>query len=134
MDNYKGFFQEIKRKGKFLLLPLLLWVVFVGGVLFANSTNKPEVVFSYPKGADVYLNKDFLRKAQELFIISQRRRELVLENIRTKGKFVASRNGKYFYPATCSRIKNIRQANRVWFNSRQEAEEAGFILYSRCPL
>ncbi len=43
-----------------------------------------------------------------------------------KGKFVASKWGKYFYSPTCKEAERIKPKNRVWFNSWEKAEKAGY--------
>jgi len=43
-----------------------------------------------------------------------------------EGKLVASKNGKYYHWPWSPWAKNIKAANRVWFNSETEAQAAGF--------
>ncbi len=43
-----------------------------------------------------------------------------------KGKFVASRRGKYFYSPHCREARRIKPRNRVWFDSWEEAVRAGY--------
>ncbi len=43
-----------------------------------------------------------------------------------EGKIVASKNGKYYHWPWSPWAKNIKAANRVWFNSETEAQAAGF--------
>ena len=40
--------------------------------------------------------------------------------------FVASRNGKKYYYAWCESAKVIKEANRVWFSTADEAEKSGY--------
>ncbi|KKT20091.1 MAG: hypothetical protein UW02_C0001G0004 [Candidatus Nomurabacteria bacterium GW2011_GWB1_43_7] len=46
--------------------------------------------------------------------------------------FFASNRGNKYYPAACSAGKNIKQENRVYFATREEAEKAGYELSSSC--
>lgn len=48
------------------------------------------------------------------------------------GNFMASINGKAYYPATCEAAKRIKEENRIWFNSREEAEADGYKLAQNC--
>ncbi len=45
---------------------------------------------------------------------------------RILGKYVASRRGKYFYSPYCRESMRIKPKNRVWFQTWQEAVEAGY--------
>jgi hypothetical protein len=49
-----------------------------------------------------------------------------------KQGFVASRTGSKYYLATCSGAKRIKEENKVWFGSREEAERAGYTKASGC--
>ncbi len=46
--------------------------------------------------------------------------------------FVASKNGtKYYYP-WCSGVSKIKEENKVWFSSADEAKKAGFEPAANC--
>lgn len=50
----------------------------------------------------------------------------------TAGKIGASNNGtRYYYPA-CSGLARIKPENRVYFDTVEEAETAGFSLAENC--
>jgi hypothetical protein len=50
-----------------------------------------------------------------------------------KGLLVASKNGtKYHFP-WCAGAKQIADKNKVWFNSYEEAQKAGYSPASNCP-
>ena len=49
------------------------------------------------------------------------------------GNFVASINGKAYYPANCAAAKRIKEENRIWFASREEAEADGYKSAQNCP-
>lgn len=49
------------------------------------------------------------------------------------GLLVASKNSdKYHYP-WCSGAARISEANKIWFQSKEEAERAGYKPASNCP-
>jgi hypothetical protein len=48
------------------------------------------------------------------------------------GKYVASKNGKLYYTSNCTGVKRIKEENKVWFDTQEEAEKAGFTLSSSC--
>lgn len=47
-------------------------------------------------------------------------------------QFVASRNSDIFYPIDCSSANNIKEENKVYFETRQEAIKNGFRASSNC--
>lgn len=48
------------------------------------------------------------------------------------GAFFASNKGSKYYSLGCSAGKTIKQENRVYFDTREEAEKAGYALSSSC--
>lgn len=50
----------------------------------------------------------------------------------TVGKYVASKNGTKYYLATCSGAKRIKDENKVWFASVEDAKASGRTLSSTC--
>lgn len=52
--------------------------------------------------------------------------------VKSTGMYVASKNGtKYHFP-WCSGAKSISEANKIWFNSVEEARAAGYTPASNC--
>jgi hypothetical protein len=52
----------------------------------------------------------------------------------TKGQslFVASSRGKYYYPVDCSLAQNLSEKNKIYFQSKEEAESRGYIQNTKC--
>lgn len=53
-------------------------------------------------------------------------------NNNSQGSYFASNRGKKYYPNGCSAGKSIKQENRIYFNTVDEAEKAGYTLASSC--
>lgn len=53
-------------------------------------------------------------------------------NQKTNGNFFASSKGSKYYSLGCSAGKTIKQENRVYFDTREGAESAGYELSSSC--
>lgn len=51
----------------------------------------------------------------------------------SRGNFVASINGKAYYPKGCKSANVIKEENRVWFESAEEAEGEGYARAKNCP-
>lgn len=54
------------------------------------------------------------------------------ESVPTKGMLVGSKNSdKYHYP-WCSGAQGIKEENKIWFSSREEAESSGYTPAANC--
>lgn len=53
-------------------------------------------------------------------------------NSQEKGIFVASINGTKYYLSNCSGAKRINEENKIWFSSKEEAEDMGYEPASNC--
>ena len=51
---------------------------------------------------------------------------------RTSGTLVGSKNGTVYHLPWCSGAQRIKPANRVWFDSKADAEAAGYHAASNC--
>lgn len=52
-------------------------------------------------------------------------------NLQNKtGMFVASKNSKVYHLPDCQYVKRIKDANKIWFKSAEEAEEKGYSPHS----
>lgn len=49
-----------------------------------------------------------------------------------EGIYVASKNGTKYHLPSCSGAKRIKEENKVWFNSKAEAEQAGYEPAKNC--
>lgn len=49
-----------------------------------------------------------------------------------QARFVASINGKKYYPIGCKAAERIKQENRVWFSSEEEAHSMGYMPSMQC--
>ena len=49
-----------------------------------------------------------------------------------EGNFVASKNGKLYYPSGCKGANRIKEENRVWFSTREDAESLGYTWATSC--
>lgn len=49
-----------------------------------------------------------------------------------EGKYVASKNGKLYYTATCKGANRIKAENRVWFDTAEDAQKQGYTWATSC--
>lgn len=50
-----------------------------------------------------------------------------------KGSFVASKSGTKYHLTSCPGAKQIREENKIYFSSKQEALAAGYKPAANCP-
>jgi hypothetical protein len=48
------------------------------------------------------------------------------------GQFVASKSGQRYYFPWCSGAKQIKEGNKIWFDSREAAEAKGYTPAKTC--
>ena len=49
------------------------------------------------------------------------------------GKYVASRSGKYYHFPWCPGALKIKEENKIWFQTKEEAESGGLKPAGNCP-
>jgi len=49
------------------------------------------------------------------------------------GQYVASINGTKYYLPNCSGVRRIKEENKIWFSSQEEAKISGFTPAANCP-
>lgn len=53
-------------------------------------------------------------------------------NYKILGNFLASINGKAYYPKDCAAANRINEENRIWFDTKEEAESQGYKPAQNC--
>ena len=51
----------------------------------------------------------------------------------SSGTYVASKNGTKYYLPSCGSSKRIKEENKVWFQTKEEAQAAGYGPAANCP-
>jgi len=49
------------------------------------------------------------------------------------GKYVASKSGSAYHFPWCAGAQKIKDENKIWFTSKEEAEKAGYKPAGNCP-
>jgi len=121
MEKIKQFLES--EKGKDILVVLI--VVLVGLASFELGRLSKE-------SASNSLKVEY--GAQEANIIDNTQdSSKTVSEINSNGKnFFASKKGKKYYSVDCSAGKTIKEENKVYFNTGEEAQKAGYELSSAC--
>lgn len=54
-------------------------------------------------------------------------------SVTTAGMYVGSKNSDKYHLPHCSGAQRIKESNKVWFASKEEAEAAGYTPAGNCP-
>lgn len=49
-----------------------------------------------------------------------------------KGRYVASKSGKYYHYPWCPGAQRIKEENKIWFATKEEAEKRGYRPAANC--
>lgn len=116
-------FDNPTQKSAFLtvLVILVACASFGLGRLSGLETVKRQVEIEFPRG-------------QEAAVFAPLATTSAAVNVpeKTSGKYVASKNGTKYHLTTCSSAKNISPKNKVWFDTKEEAEKAGYAPAANC--
>ncbi len=120
--NIKGWVGEHRQKLVFIgVLVVSAGISFYLGYIARAETHKePLVAIECPLNA--YISP----------ISSDISRSPVSTPKTQSGSFVASKNGKKYYTANCASASKIKESNRVYFDTKAQAESAGYALAPSC--
>lgn len=111
-------------KNKFLLIITQLLIITL------------SFAFGFINGGKI-INRPPLYICQDVFFATSTDTDNTDKYINTsimnkQSGYVASKNGKYYYPLDCSLVNKLSNKNKIYFNTKEEAEAQGYIYNSRC--
>lgn len=105
-----------KNFGLFSLGFLSIFLSFSLGIIIgANIISRPPIT----------IEKQLITNVQDSII-----EKTIIEY--KEFQFVASSRGRYYYPIDCSLANGLKEENRIYFKTQQEAEESGYVYNTRC--
>lgn len=138
MEKIKSFIES--EKGKDLLIILIIILVGIASFLLGRLSKEgqnDQFKVIYPK--DQVNAISGLNEAQNGLNLQKNanlNQNTVLDKSSDisipKGNFFASKRGKKYYTLGCSAGKTIKDSNKVWFDTGEEAVSAGYELSSSC--
>lgn len=123
-------------KGKDILIVIIVILVGLGSFelgRLSKESNTGGVKIEYTNQND---NQEAsaakaLENTKTVNIDSGVQKEIQNSNLVGKNFFASSRGSKY-YSLGCSAGKTIKQENRIYFTTGEEAQKAGYTLSSSC--
>jgi hypothetical protein len=125
LEKIKGMvdFEEGLERNSFVfaILTLVAVVSFGLGRLSGLEAVKREVAIEFPKNqqASAFLAAFATTAPETLF--------------KTSGTYGASKNGTKYYLPSCGAWKRVSVKNQIWFDTKEEAEAAGYEPAANCP-
>lgn len=114
---YQDILQKSSKYVKYVVLALVFLLGLGIGLLIDNNDKTPIVI---DKNAKIGLPK----RAGQANISAT-------INV-SAGNFMASINGKAYYPKDCAAGNRIKEENRIWFDTKEEAESQGYKPAQNC--
>ncbi|MBP6866588.1 MAG: hypothetical protein KBC12_03555 [Candidatus Pacebacteria bacterium] len=112
-----------------------LWIVLIVFLVGSVSFGLGRLSASDTGGLDIkYTNLEAsgLTGAQEARVFLQNNPKLDKSTQAVKKAFYASSRGKKYYSADCSAGNTIKPENRIYFETAERAESAGYSLSTAC--
>ena len=116
-------FEGMLEKNTFLtaLAVLIALISFGLGRLSGLETVNKNVEIDFPKGQEA-----------SAFLGTFATTTPKVAPAKTSGTYVASKGGTKYYLPTCASSKRISAQNKIWFDTKAEAEEAGYTPAANC--
>lgn len=134
MEKIKHFIES--DKGKDILVVLIVILVGLGSFelgRLSKENNSAGLKIIYPeKNQGANVSASFLNMTGEVPQSEVTAQNTSFQNQNSGKKFFASKSGSKYYGLGCSAGKNIKQENRIYFTTGEEAEGAGYELSSSC--
>lgn len=110
----KAFYEDFIKKTIFVWIVVLSLInSYILGFISQSNNDFQDLVID--KNPEINLNPENISK-----------------NIEEKGSVVASKNGTKYYFVDCSGVNRIKEENKIYFKSVDEAVEDGYEKASSC--
>lgn len=116
---FLGYIQQIVH----LLILLTSLIGFILSLIRKERKEEPQ-----PKPESII--QDVLPKTESILEETEKSTKPIIKEDFKPGKFVASQNSTYYHQPRCDWAKKINRKRRVWFYSKEEAEEKGYKLHN----
>lgn len=130
---------KTKTLNDFLIILVIILVAFGSfglGRLSKNSEINDPIQIVYPEQNQTENNAVSIKQTAQVNQAFNSTTTNTLEKENTTSSkeqsFVASKNGTKYYFIWCSGANKIKEENKIYFSSREEAEKAGYEKSSTC--
>ncbi len=120
-------------------------VLIIGGILIAAlsfgigrltvlNTGQAELVYEKRESQNLCLRapQESKESSQVAGTETKKEKEAGTKVGKSQGKFVGSKNSNKYHLPSCRWAKKIKEENKIWFQSKEEAEKAGYVPCGTC--
>ncbi len=126
MEKIKQFFES--EKGKNAITVFIVILVGLGSFELGRLSKEDKT-----SGIKIeYINQAENQSANVISSVKNSPEKVSITTNFGGKNFFASNRGNKYYSIGCSGGKTIKQENRIYFATREEAEKAGYELSSSC--
>lgn len=125
----KGFWNNTE-----YLLAMLIIAVSVAS-FFLGRFSVHENIKEIQQKAEVVGSIDSIEEKQRITVEKEVTKEVETPteaSLQESGGYVASKSGTKYHLPWCGSAKQIKEANKIWFATKEEAEKAGYTPASNC--
>jgi predicted PurR-regulated permease PerM len=130
VEKIKSLYDNLKVALFFFLLVLIVGLIsfYLGRLSTQEASESPNL------GKKVTQNSNNLKAQSFIKETDTQTNNTTLKNTvnKTTGKYIASKNGKIYYPKDCKGSQRIKDSNRVFFETKEEAEYKGYKQTASC--
>lgn len=121
-------FNKIKSKIEIDISTILLFLIIIGVGISSFGLGRLSVVNSFENK-----NKNIVVDSNNDIYLTEKDIENNLSFETAKERmFVASKSGKLYYSLNCSGANKIKEENKMYFKSKEDAEKFGYVYSSSC--
>ncbi len=123
-------------KGHDLLIILIILATAMGSFMLGKITQKeaspvviktdPSLILRTPEQAETAKSSGITAAVVNASQSSS------APDLGQKGEYVASSRGKKYYPVDCPAASSLKESNKIYFQSVEEAEGKGYTLSTSC--
>lgn len=121
------FVKPVERIMVFLSALLLAGSAYFIGFMSADESKVSEIQIVYPDEIAIK-NSNNVDKIDNNTKVSEDN----LKSESSNSKIVASKNGKRYYYSNCGGVNRIKPENRIYFDTKEQAESKGLTLAAGC--
>lgn len=109
--------------------------LFIAAVIFLvglGSFGLGRLSVIWPKKQPIRITNNQLPVKEENGVGNRNTQSAAITSA-VKGKYIASKSGTSYHFPWCPGALRIKESNKIWFQSKEEAEGRGYKPASNCP-
>lgn len=127
-EIYEDFKHSVVREA--VIVPLIILVVAVASFALGRMSAMESVAHYQPIQAGTAVESTVAREMRVEGVPTTSVQGVGTEPV--PGGYVASKNGTKYHLPWCSGAKRIKEENKIWFSTKEEAEKAGYEPAGNC--